>query len=77
MAQGWTPGEAGAVLFCRPLGGFFVSTLISRYMKRPNPALHWVIRVGSMAMIASGGEAILVPPGLLCMEIFGECLLNK
>lgn len=32
MGQGWTPGEAGAVLFCRPLGGFVVSNLIRCYM---------------------------------------------
>ena len=50
MARGWTPSQAGAVLFCRPLGGFFVSVAISRYMKRDNPHLHWVIRIGSLFM---------------------------
>ena len=50
MARGWSPFDAGLVLFCRPLGGFLISMIISRLMKREDVALHWVIRLCSFCM---------------------------
>ena len=49
LAQGWSPYEAGLVLFCRPLGGFLCSLVISRLMRRDAVPLHWLIRLGSLS----------------------------
>ena len=49
LAQGWSPYEAGLVLFCRPLGGFLCSLVISRLMRRDAVPLHWFIRLGSLS----------------------------
>ena len=49
MAHGWSPFLAGTVLFCRPLGGFLISVLISRLMRNDKVPLHWLIRLGSLS----------------------------
>lgn len=56
MAKGFSTMEAGLILFCRPLGGFFTSSFVSWYMRREGDGtdrpvrLHWVIRCGSASM---------------------------
>ena len=64
LAQGWSPYEAGLVLFCRPLGGFLCSLVISRLMRRDAvPLVHQarlalaVLRVPHAVFPGASGRA--------------------